>query len=78
MRAVSTGLGDPAPVVPLARAAGVPVIAMVATVAAAVQAVASGAVDCVLALGFEQMVPGALTTKFDDRPTPFERQMNRN
>jgi acetyl-CoA acetyltransferase len=37
------------------------------------QAVASGAVDCVLALGFEQMEPGALTTKFDDRPTPFER-----
>jgi len=37
------------------------------------QAVASGAVDCVLALGFEQMEPGALTAKFNDRPSPFER-----
>jgi len=37
------------------------------------QAVASGAVDCVLALGFEQMSPGALGTLFKDRPSPFER-----
>ncbi|MBR0898973.1 lipid-transfer protein [Bradyrhizobium tropiciagri] len=37
------------------------------------QAVASGAVDCALAVGFEQMKPGALGTIFDDRPTPFER-----
>ena len=37
------------------------------------QAVASGAVDCALAVGFEQMAPGALATKFNDRPTPFER-----
>ena len=37
------------------------------------QAVASGAVDCALALGFEQMAPGALGTVFNDRPTPFER-----
>ena len=37
------------------------------------QAVASGAADCVLALGFEQMKPGALGTQFDDRPSPFER-----
>ena len=37
------------------------------------QSVATGAVDCALALGFEQMEPGALTTKFNDRPTPFER-----
>ncbi|MFO1315005.1 MAG: lipid-transfer protein [Burkholderiales bacterium] len=37
------------------------------------QAVASGAVECVLALGFEQMEPGALGAKFPDRPTPFER-----
>jgi len=37
------------------------------------QAVASGVVDCALALGFEQMAPGALATKWSDRPTPFER-----
>lgn len=37
------------------------------------QAVASGAVDCALALGFEQMVPGALGTMFNDRVSPFER-----
>jgi acetyl-CoA acetyltransferase len=37
------------------------------------QAVESGAVDCVLALGFEQMNPGALDTHFHDRPSPFER-----
>ncbi len=36
------------------------------------QAVASGAVDCALAVGFEQMAPGALTAKFTDRPTPFD------
>lgn len=36
------------------------------------QAVASGAADCVLALGFEQMRPGALGSVFDDRPTPFD------
>ena len=37
------------------------------------QAVASGAIDCALVLGFEQMEAGALGTKFKDRPTPFER-----
>ncbi|WP_208513499.1 lipid-transfer protein [Variovorax paradoxus] len=37
------------------------------------QAVASGAADCVLALGFEQMTPGALGAVFKDRPSPFER-----
>ncbi len=37
------------------------------------QAIASGAVDCVLVLGFEQMSPGALTTLYQDRPSPFER-----
>ena len=37
------------------------------------QAVASGAADCVLALGFEQMSPGALGAVFNDRPSPFER-----
>jgi len=36
------------------------------------QAVGSGAVDCALAVGFEQMAPGALTAKFNDRPTPFD------
>ncbi|MBY0466140.1 MAG: lipid-transfer protein, partial [Burkholderiales bacterium] len=37
------------------------------------QAVASGAADCVLALGFEHMNPGALGTVFKDRPSPFDR-----
>ena len=37
------------------------------------QAVQSGAAECVLALGFEQMIPGALGTVFQDRPSPFER-----
>lgn len=32
------------------------------------QAIASGAADCVLALGFEQMTPGALASVFTDRP----------
>ena len=36
------------------------------------QAVASGAADCVLVLGFEQMSPGALGSVFTDRPTPFD------
>lgn len=35
------------------------------------QAVASGAADCVLALGFEQMQRGALADKWEDRPSPF-------
>ena len=37
------------------------------------QAVASGAVECALALGFEHMNPGALGAVFEDRPSPFER-----
>ena len=37
------------------------------------QAVASGAAECVLAVGFEHMNPGALGTVFKDRPSPFER-----
>lgn len=37
------------------------------------QAVASGQVDCALALGFEQMSPGALKGAFDDRPSPMAR-----
>lgn len=36
------------------------------------QAIEAGAADCVLAVGFEQMRPGALAAVFDDRPTPFE------
>jgi acetyl-CoA acetyltransferase len=37
------------------------------------QAVASGAAECALALGFEQMKPGALGANFPDRASPFER-----
>lgn len=36
------------------------------------QAIESGAADCVLAIGFEQMRPGALGSVFDDRPCPFD------
>ena len=36
------------------------------------QAIASGALDCALVLGFEQMNPGALGSIFQDRPSPFE------
>ncbi len=36
------------------------------------QAVASGAVDCVLVVGFEQMSPGAIDTVFADRPSPLQ------
>ena len=36
------------------------------------QAIESGAADCVLALGFEQMTPGAIATVFNDRPSHFE------
>ena len=36
------------------------------------QAVESGVAECALAVGFEQMAPGALTTQFNDRPTPFD------
>ena len=35
------------------------------------QAVASGAVECALALGFEQMVPGPLKGAWTDRPSPL-------
>lgn len=35
------------------------------------QAIASGAAECVIALGFEQMNPGALGSVFQDRPNPF-------
>ncbi|NYG59760.1 acetyl-CoA acetyltransferase [Nocardioides daedukensis] len=36
------------------------------------QAVESGAVDVALALGFEQMTPGAITASFTDRPGALE------
>ncbi|TMV13161.1 lipid-transfer protein [Arenibacterium halophilum] len=36
------------------------------------QAIESGAADCVLAVGFEQMRPGALGDVFEDRPSPFQ------
>ena len=35
------------------------------------QAVESGAVECALALGFEQMQPGAIGAMFNDRVSPF-------
>jgi len=37
------------------------------------QAVASGAAECAIALGFEQMTPGALKGAYDDRPSPLAR-----
>jgi acetyl-CoA acetyltransferase len=37
------------------------------------QAIASGALECVLAVGFEQMVPGALANVFSDRPAPLAK-----
>ncbi len=37
------------------------------------QAVAGGAADCVLALGFEHMNPGAIGEVFTDRPSPFQK-----
>jgi acetyl-CoA acetyltransferase len=44
------------------------------------QAIASGEADIVLAVGFEQMVPGALGSNFLDRPNPtelFMRQLDK-
>jgi acetyl-CoA acetyltransferase len=35
------------------------------------QAIESGMVECAIALGFEQMVPGALKGAYDDRPSPM-------
>ena len=37
------------------------------------QAVESGMVECAIALGFEQMQPGALTSQWGDRPSPMQR-----
>ncbi len=41
--------------------------------ALATQAVESGAVDCALAVGFEQMAPGAIDVIFPDKPSPLAR-----
>lgn len=40
------------------------------------QAVASGAAECVLAVGFEQMRPGALKSGWDDRPPAMARALS--
>jgi acetyl-CoA acetyltransferase len=37
------------------------------------QAVEGGMVECAIAVGFEQMVPGALKGAYDDRPSPMAR-----
>ena len=37
------------------------------------QAIEGGVAECVLALGFEQMNPGALGAVFEDRPNPLEK-----
>src|SRR3954470_6601597 len=37
------------------------------------QAVESGVVECAIALGFEQMQPGALKSVWGDRPAPMDR-----
>ena len=40
------------------------------------QAVASGAVECALAFGFEEMQPGALGSHWDDRESPFAHMLD--
>lgn len=40
------------------------------------QAVAAGVVDCALAVGFEQMTPGALADVWTDRPSPLSKFNN--
>jgi len=42
----------------------------------AADAVKSGAVDCAMAVGFEQMVPGALQRLFPDRPSAMKRNID--
>ena len=37
------------------------------------QAVESGAAECAVAVGFEQMMPGALTEQWTDRPNPLQK-----
>jgi acetyl-CoA acetyltransferase len=44
--------------------------------ALATDAVKSGAVDCALAVGFEQMIPGALDLIFPDKPHPMGRHIS--
>ena len=39
------------------------------------QAVGGGAADCVLALGFEKMLPGSLGSMYDDREQPMMRHL---
>ncbi|MFG2949169.1 lipid-transfer protein [Streptomyces adustus] len=39
------------------------------------QAVASGAAECVIAVGFEQMQPGALASQWNDRPQAMGRTL---
>ena len=41
--------------------------------ALASQAIAHGMYECALAVGFEQMQPGALDTAYKDRPSPIDR-----
>ena len=41
------------------------------------QMVMLGAADCVLAVGFEQMVPGALGMIFNDRKRTLDKQLNK-
>jgi acetyl-CoA C-acetyltransferase len=43
--------------------------------ALAVQSVKSGMTDCALAVGFEQMAPGAIDVVFGDRPNPVMRHI---
>jgi sterol carrier protein 2 len=42
------------------------------------QAIASGVIDCALAIGFEQMVPGALSSVFSDRPAPMQKWVDQS
>jgi len=39
------------------------------------QAIAGGIVDCALALGFEKMAPGSLSSVFNDRTNPMDKFM---
>jgi acetyl-CoA acetyltransferase len=41
----------------------------------AAQAIRGGLADCVLALGFEKMQPGSLTTSYEDREQPMMRHL---
>lgn len=41
------------------------------------QAIASGAVDCALAVGFEQMSPGAIGSAYPDKPDPMQKFLDK-